>query len=194
MPRQKIARDKPKAPDRAPVDLTFFAELPNLTLKQHAFVDAILAGHSQARAYGLAFPTATGDERLDRDNNRRGQALAHKPHVSAWIAAARAERASQGAYTLDHAMTQLEDGRRMAARSGNAGAAIQAILAMMKGAGLIRDEVVTTHVDVAELVKALHRLAGPAATEMPIYQRLIRRIEPALIQQGINRAESSVNG
>lgn len=72
----------------------------------------------------------------------------------------------------------------MAARSGNAGAVVQAVKLKSQLNDLLVERVVTTHVDVAELANSLERLLGPAAAKTQVYERLMRRIsiEPSVLK------------
>jgi hypothetical protein len=119
MARRKISRaDEGEATPADAAD-----KLPDLTPKQLAFVQGILAGKSATDAYRAAYECDTMSQAVVW---KEASLLRSDRKIAVWIAAARQAHLGNARVSLDQHVQELERLKEIALASGNVGAAVQA--------------------------------------------------------------------
>jgi phage terminase small subunit len=128
----------------------------NLTPKERNFALAYIETGSAAKAYRQAYDH-NGNDATAR---RCGFTVLHKAKVMALVTDLQAEHRDRHKVTIDGLTWELEKARSLAMDSGNAAAAVQAIMGKAKLHGLLLDR--------AQIVKSPHvrfKMVGPVLKE-----------------------------
>ena len=138
-------------------------ELPQLTLKQMAFIHALLEGKSASDAYRTAYDCS---KMADRTIWSEASRLRANPKVSAWLRHFQRVGLETARVTMAAHLAELARGREIAYELGQASAAVQAEHYRGKAVGLYEDrlQIVDSPSD-AELIKAIQELLGTEAAQ-----------------------------
>lgn len=114
MARRKIT-EQPEAAE--------LVDLPELTAKQQAFVEALLSGKSATDAYRVAYDCTNWTAAAIAVEACR---LKSHPKVSLWMQEARKAGLGSATVTLENHLRELERLKELGIERGNIGAAVQA--------------------------------------------------------------------
>jgi hypothetical protein len=150
--------------------------LPDLTPKQLAFVQGILAGKSASDAYRAAY-------QCDRMSHAtvwaEASRLRNDRNVTAWLAAARTAHLGNARVTLEQHVARLDELKQHALATGNVGAAVQAEQLIGKALGHYVEryadvspdpmaslkEIAETSPELAEALAKQHGITWPATAK-----------------------------
>ena len=121
-----------------PATPTDTEELPELTEKQHNFVQALLEGKTYSDAYREAYDASEMKPRLIW---REASLLAAHPKVTQWLEALRTSAVQTGVASIEEHTAQLRRLRELALKTGNLGAAVNAEVNLGKASGLHIDRI-----------------------------------------------------
>ena len=133
-------------------------ELPTLTLKQQAFVHALMEGKTASDAYRAAYNSSV---MADRTIWAEASQLRANPKVSAWLRHYQRIGMDEARISLQEHLAELARGRELALELGQAAAAVQAEHYRGKAAGLYEGRLhLAVVLSDAELIKAIEELLG----------------------------------
>lgn len=150
MPRRKITE-----PPSLDAD-----ELPELSVQQQAFVQALLTGKTASDAYRAAFDTS---DWLQSSIWCEASKLSNNPKVLQWLSAARKAQLGTAHITLEQHIRRLDRLAAIAVETGNIGAAVQAESIIGKVAGHHIERVQEVPADPADVLKTIAATAPDLA-------------------------------
>lgn len=170
-PAKAAARAKQAPPNRR-------SAITGLTPKQEAFVDAILRLGDPVRAYRAAYSAKTNDSTA----HSHALKLLEHPRIQPLIQEAREKARMARGYTVDDALREAEEARRLAMDTDTPAAAVSAVNLKAKLLGLIVDkkEVTQKYEDMSpdQLEQRLQEMAARLGFELPDATTLRARLAP----------------
>ena len=138
-------------------------ELPQLTPKQAAFVNALLEGKTAADAYRAAYACESMSQGAIWVEASR---LRRSPKVSLWLRHFQRIGLEAGLVTMELHLAELARARELAIAQNQIAAGVQAEHYRGKAAGLYNDRLrLTVEPSDAELIKTIEELLGKETAE-----------------------------
>lgn len=139
------------------------SNLPDLTEKQQAFVNAILEGKNSRDAYKTAYPNNHSNENCIWVEATR---LKSHPKISLWLTAARKAGLASAAWTFERYITAMDHAALSALEAGNHGAHVSALRNIGDASGHHTQRVDITIHDPAETLREIAAIAPELAHQL----------------------------
>lgn len=141
-----------------------FEKLPDLSIEDEIFFQAIMAGSRGIDAYKKAYDTSnyTSKNALWTQASRK----LNDPKMRLWFAAAKMACLTRGTRTREEHVQQLDRLKEIAIESGNVSAAVMAEATVGKAVGLHIDRVQEVPVNDDELLRELSKSFPAQAKEL----------------------------